>query len=48
MERSNRFLSLVRFEWISGPSWAKKGCFGAQNAREGTSLRGTTALGCHR
>ena len=36
---TNRFPSFVRFERVSGQLWAKKGCFGAQNAQfwEGTS-----------
>ena len=29
---SNGFPSFVRFEWVAGQFWAKKGCFGAQNA----------------
>ena len=47
---SNRLPSFGRFEWVSGPFGAKKGCFGAQNARfwEGTSRLGAPAPGCHR
>ena len=26
----NRFPLFGRFEWVLGPFWAKKGCFGAQ------------------
>ena len=39
MQCTNYFLSFGRFEWVSGPFWAKKGCFGAQNAPfwQGTS-----------
>ena len=33
MECSNRLPSFGRFDWVSGPFWAKKGCFGAQNAQ---------------
>ena len=38
MECSNCLPSFGRFEWVSGPFWAKKGCFGAENAQlwEGT------------
>ena len=28
---TNRFPSIGGFEWVSGPFWAKKGCFWAQN-----------------
>ena len=47
---SNRLPSFVRFESVSGPFWAKKGYFGAQNAQfwEGTSRLGTPAPGRHR
>ena len=50
MKCSNRFPSFVRFDWVLGPFWAKKGCFGAENAqfREGTSRLGATAPGRHR
>ena len=30
---SIRFPSFGRFDWVLGPFWAKKGCFGAQNAQ---------------
>ena len=42
VECTNGFPSLVHFDWVSGPIWAKKGCFGAQNAQfwEGTSQLG--------
>ena len=42
--------SFGRFEWVLGPFWAKKGCFGAQNAQvwEGTSQLGAPAPGRHR
>ena len=30
VEYSNRLPLFGRFEWVSGPFWAKKGCFGAQ------------------
>ena len=33
VECSHRFYALGRFEWILGPFWATKGCFGAQNAQ---------------
>ena len=50
MECSNRFPSFGRFEWVSVPFWAKKGCFGAQNAQfwEGTSQLGALVPGRHR
>ena len=32
MECRNRLPSFARFESVSGPLWAKKSCFGAQNA----------------
>ena len=50
VEGSNRLRSLGRFEWFLGPFWAKKGCFGAQNAQfwEGTSKLGAPAPGRHR
>ena len=42
MECSNGFHLSRRFDSVSGPFWAKKGCFGAQNAQfwEGTSRLG--------
>ena len=45
MKCSNRLPSFARFEWILGPFWAKKGCFGAQNAEfwEGTCQLGAPA-----
>ena len=50
MECSNRFPSIVPFEWSLGLFWAKKGCFGAQNVQfwESTSRLGAPALGRHR
>ena len=30
---SNRFPSFGDLEWVSGPSWAKTDCFGAQNVK---------------
>ena len=46
----NRLPSFACFGWVSGPFWAKKGCFGAQNAQfwEGTSRLGAPAPGRHR
>ena len=42
--------SFGRFDGVSGRFWAKKGCFGAQNAQiwEGTSRLGAPAPGRHR
>ena len=39
-----------RFDWVLGTFWAKKGCFGAQNAQfwEGTSRLGAPTAGRHR
>ena len=50
VECSNRFPWFGRFDWGLGPFWAKKGCFGAQNAQfwEGTSRLGAPAPGHHR
>ena len=50
VECSNRFPPLGRFEWVPGPFWAKKGCFGAQTVQlwEGTSRLGAPAPGRHR
>ena len=47
---SARVPSFGRFDGNSGRFWAKKGCFGAQNAHfwEGTSRFGTPAPGRHR
>ena len=44
VECRNRLPSFGRIKWVSGPIWAKKGCFGAQNVRlsEGTSRLGAT------
>ena len=38
VECSHCFPSFGRFEWVLGPFWAKRGCFGSHNAqlREGT------------
>ena len=46
----NRSPSFGRFEWVSGPFCAKKGCFGAPNVQfwEGTSRVGAPAPGRHR
>ena len=33
MKCSNNLPSFGRFDWVSGSFWAKKGCFGAQNAQ---------------
>ena len=50
MEGRNRLPLFGRFDWVSGQFWAKKGCFGAQNAQfwEGTSLLGAPTPGRHR
>ena len=50
VECSNCFPSFGRFDWLLGPFWPKKGCFGAQNAQfwEGTSRLGAPAPGRHR
>ena len=50
VEYRNRLSSVGRFEWVLGPFWAKKGCFGAQNAQfwEGTSRLGAPAPGRQR
>ena len=47
---SNRLPSFGRFQLVSGPFWAQKGCFGAQNVQlwEGTSQLGAHAPGRHR
>ena len=47
MECRNRLPLFSRFDWVSGPFWAKKGCFGAQNAQfwEGTSRLGAPPRG---
>ena len=49
VECSNRLPSFRRFDWVSGPYWAKKVCLGAQNAQfwEGTSRLGAPAPGRH-
>ena len=50
MERSNLSPSFGHFVWVSVPFWAKKGCFGAQNAQfwEGTSRLGAPVPGRQR
>ena len=50
VECSNSFPLFVRFDWVTGPFWAKKGCFGAQNTQfwEGTSRFAAPAPGHHR
>ena len=47
VEFRNRLPSFGRFKWVSGLFWAKKGCFGAQNAQfwEGTSRLGAPRPG---
>ena len=50
VECRNPLPSFGRYDWVLGPYWAKKGCFGAQNAQfwEGTSRLGAPAPWRHR
>ena len=50
MEHTNGFPLKRHFDLVSGPFWAKKGCFGAKNAQfqEGTTQLGAPAPGRHR
>ena len=52
VHRGKRLGLFGRFQRVSGPFWAKKGCFGAEKAQfwEGTSRLGAPAPapGCHR
>ena len=50
VEGRNRLPLFGRFDWVLGTFWAKKGCFGAQNAQfwEGTSRLGAPIAGRHR
>ena len=50
VDYTNHFPSFCRFDGVRGPFWAKKGCFGGQNAQfcKGTSRLGAPASVHHR
>ena len=48
MTCTNRFPLLFHFEWVSGPFWAKKGCFRAGMECKVTGLQEREGnIGCH-